>query len=67
MKDQLPPALTIGKVFLSNCSSLADNNLDDPLVPEIANVYKVKKYIMKQLQENGQKNMLPKTLFYIIY
>ena len=34
------PALTIGKVLLSICSLLAEPNPDDPLVPEIANLYK---------------------------
>ena len=67
MKVQLRPSLTIDKVFLSISSLLTDNNPDDPLVPEIANVYKVKKCIMKPLQENGQKNMLASILFYIIY
>ena len=40
MKDQWSPALTIGKVLLSISSLLTDPNPDDPLVPEIANVYK---------------------------
>jgi ubiquitin-conjugating enzyme E2 D/E len=34
------PALTIGKVLLSICSLLAEPNPDDPLVPEIAELYK---------------------------
>ena len=40
LKDQWSPALTIGKVLLSISSLLTDPNPDDPLVPEIANVYK---------------------------
>lgn len=40
LKDQWSPALTISKVLLSICSLLTDPNPDDPLVPEIANVYK---------------------------
>lgn len=40
LKDQWTPALTIGKVLLSICSLLTDANPDDPLVPEIANIYK---------------------------
>lgn len=40
LKDQWSPALTISKVLLSVCSLLTDPNPDDPLVPEIANVYK---------------------------
>ena len=40
LKDQWSPALTIGKVILSISSLLTDPNPDDPLVPEIANIYK---------------------------
>ncbi|OMH84395.1 Ubiquitin-conjugating enzyme E2 4 [Zancudomyces culisetae] len=40
LKDQWSPALTISKVLLSICSLLSDPNPDDPLVPEIANLYK---------------------------
>jgi len=40
LKGQWSPALTISKVLLSVCSMLADPNPDDPLVPEIAHVYK---------------------------
>eukprot|EP01103_Thecamoeba_quadrilineata_P004917 TRINITY_DN1478_c0_g1_i2.p1 TRINITY_DN1478_c0_g1~~TRINITY_DN1478_c0_g1_i2.p1 ORF type:complete len:173 (+),score=8.71 TRINITY_DN1478_c0_g1_i2:76-519(+) len=40
LKDQWSPALTISKVLLSICSLLTDPNPDDPLVPEIANLYK---------------------------
>ena len=41
LKDQWSPALTIGKVLLSISSLLTDPNPDDPLVPEIANIYKM--------------------------
>jgi ubiquitin-conjugating enzyme E2 D len=34
------PALTISKTLLSICSLLDDANPDDPLVPEIAHLYK---------------------------
>ena len=34
------PALTISKVLLSICSLFSDPNPDDPLVPEIAKLYK---------------------------
>ena len=46
LKDQWSPALNISKVLLSISSLLTDCNPDDPLVPEIANVYKTdrKKY-----------------------
>ena len=40
LKDQWSPALTISKVLLSICSLLTDPNPDDPLVPEIAQLYK---------------------------
>merc|ERR1711968_7342 len=40
LKDQWSPALTISKVLLSICSLLTDPNPDDPLVPEIAHIFK---------------------------
>lgn len=40
LKDQWSPALTISKVLLSVCSLLTDPNPDDPLVPDIAQLYK---------------------------
>jgi len=40
LKDQWSPALTISKVLLSICSLLTDPNPDDPLVPEIAKLFK---------------------------
>ncbi|XP_075905669.1 ubiquitin-conjugating enzyme E2 D2-like isoform X1 [Nelusetta ayraudi] len=40
LRSQWSPALTISKVLLSICSLLCDPNPDDPLVPEIARVYK---------------------------
>ena len=40
LKDQWSPALTISKILLSICSLLTDPNPDDPLVPEIAALYK---------------------------
>ncbi|KAJ0493642.1 putative ubiquitin-conjugating enzyme E2, ubiquitin-conjugating enzyme/RWD [Helianthus annuus] len=48
LKEQWSPALTISKVLLSNCSLLIDPNPDDPLVPEIAHMYKV-----EQVRDNG--------------
>ena len=39
LKNNWSPALTISKVLLSICSLLTDPNPDDPLVPEIANLY----------------------------
>ncbi|XP_042389731.1 ubiquitin-conjugating enzyme E2 10-like isoform X3 [Zingiber officinale] len=40
LKEQWIPGLTISKVLLSICSLLTDPNLDDPLIPEIAHMYK---------------------------
>ena len=40
LKDQWSPALTISKVLLSISSLLTDPNPDDPLVPDIAKLYK---------------------------
>lgn len=49
LKDQWSPSLTISKgifminptqVLLSICSIITDPDTDDPLVPEIAHVYK---------------------------
>ena len=40
LKEQWSPALTISKILISICSLLTDANPDDPLVPEIALVYK---------------------------
>lgn len=40
LRDQWSPALTISKVLLSICSMLTDPNPDDPLVPDIAHLYK---------------------------
>mmetsp|Transcript_31516 Transcript_31516/g.54625 ORF Transcript_31516/g.54625 Transcript_31516/m.54625 type:complete len:149 (-) Transcript_31516:124-570(-) len=40
LKDQWSPALTISKVLLSICALLTDANPDDPLVPEIAQIFK---------------------------
>ena len=39
LKDQWSPALTVGKVLLSIASLLCAPNPDDPLVPEIAELY----------------------------
>ncbi|MEQ2275218.1 hypothetical protein XENORESO_000318 [Xenotaenia resolanae] len=47
LRSQWSPALTISKVLLSICSLLCDPNPDDPLVPEIARIYKTdsQKYV----------------------
>lgn len=40
LKNQWSPALTLSKVLLSISSLLTDCNPDDPLVPEIAELYR---------------------------
>ena len=40
LKTEWSPALTISKVLLSICSLLCDPNPDDPLVPDIARLFK---------------------------
>ena len=40
LKDQWSPALTISKVLLSICSLMDEPNPNDPLVSEIAHLYK---------------------------
>jgi len=40
LKGEWSPALTISKVLLSICSLLSEPNPNDPLVPEIATLYK---------------------------
>ena len=40
LKNQWSPALTISKILLSICSLLSDPNPNDPLVPDIANLFK---------------------------
>ena len=46
LRAQWSPALTVSKVLLSICSLMADPNPEDPLVPEIARLFKTdrKKY-----------------------
>nr|TKW23649.1 hypothetical protein SEVIR_3G000400v2 [Setaria viridis] len=44
LKDQWSPALPISKVLLSICSLLTDPNPGDPLVPEIAHMYKTDRH-----------------------
>jgi ubiquitin-conjugating enzyme E2 D/E len=40
LKTNWSPSLTVGKLLLSICSLLAEPNPDDPLVADIANLYK---------------------------
>eukprot|EP00301_Raphidiophrys_heterophryoidea_P015372 c23976_g1_i1.p1 GENE.c23976_g1_i1~~c23976_g1_i1.p1 ORF type:complete len:148 (+),score=19.53 c23976_g1_i1:105-548(+) len=48
LKDQWSPALTISKVLLSICSLLTDPNPDDPLVPDIARMYKTNRDVYER-------------------
>ena len=48
LKKQWSPALTLSKVLLSIMSLLTDPNPDDPLVPEIASLYKTNKQKYKE-------------------
>ncbi|KAL0004722.1 hypothetical protein SO802_012283 [Lithocarpus litseifolius] len=43
LKEQWSPALTISKVLLSICSLLTDPNPNDPLVSDIAHLFKTDK------------------------
>ena len=52
LKTQWSPALSITKVLLSICSLLSDPNPDDPLMPEIANLYKTNR---EQFNKNAQE------------
>jgi ubiquitin-conjugating enzyme E2 D/E len=52
LKSQWSPALSITKVLLSICSLLSDPNPDDPLVPEIANIYKTNR---EQFNKNARE------------
>ena len=51
LTKQWSPALTISKVLLSICSLLCDPNPDDPLVGEIAALYKSDR---KQYDKNAR-------------
>lgn len=45
LKNNWSPALTLNKILLSLCSLLNEPNPDDPLVPEIAKLYKENKVL----------------------
>jgi ubiquitin-conjugating enzyme E2 D/E len=57
LKDQWNPTLTISGVLLSICSRLTDPNLDDPLVPEIAEIYKITVKSMKLRPVSGPQSL----------
>ena len=52
LKGQWSPALTISKVLLSIGSLMTDPNPDDPLVPEIATLYKTNRAQYEQEARN---------------
>ena len=52
LKENWSPSLTLSKILLSICSLLGDPNPDDPLVPEIANLYVKDR---KKHDENAKK------------
>jgi len=52
LRTQWSPALTVSKVLLSICSLLTDPNPDDPLVPEIARLFKTNKKGYEQAAKN---------------
>jgi ubiquitin-conjugating enzyme E2 D/E len=55
LKDQWSPALTVSKVLLSISSLLTDPNPDDPLVPDIAQLYKSNKVKYEQTAREWTK------------
>ena len=56
LKDQWSPALTISKVLLSICSLLTDPNPDDPLVTDIANLYKSNRPLYTKTAKEWTRN-----------
>ncbi|KAG7213056.1 hypothetical protein KM043_002387 [Ampulex compressa] len=56
LRSQWSPALTISKVLLSICSLLCDPNPDDPLVPEIARIYKTDREKYNELAREWTRN-----------
>uniref|UniRef100_A0A668AGN4 Ubiquitin-conjugating enzyme E2D 1a n=1 Tax=Myripristis murdjan TaxID=586833 RepID=A0A668AGN4_9TELE len=52
LRSQWSPALTVSKVLLSICSLLCDPNPDDPLVPDIAHIYKSDKQKYNRLAKD---------------
>jgi ubiquitin-conjugating enzyme E2 D len=62
LKSQYSPALTLSKILLSICSLLCDPNPDDPLVPEIARIYKTNRtqYEEKAREWTAQYAMVKK-------
>ena len=55
LKEQWSPALTLGKVLLSICSLMDDPNPEDPLVMEIAEIYKRDRGLYTEIAVNYTK------------
>jgi ubiquitin-conjugating enzyme E2 D/E len=48
LKSAWSPSLTLNRLLLSICSLLSDPNSDDPLVPEIATLFKTNRDLYNQ-------------------
>ena len=52
LKEQWSPALTISKLLLSICSLMDDQNPNDPLMLDIANLYIHERHIFNERAKN---------------
>ena len=52
LKDSWSPAINISKLLLCICSLLAEPNPNDPLVPEIAELYKNNRILHDEIAKN---------------
>ena len=52
LKEQWSPALTISKLLLSICSLMDDQNPNDPLMLDIANLYISHRHIFNERAKN---------------
>merc|ERR1711972_1303421 len=71
LRSQWSPALTVAKVLLSICSLLCDPNPDDPLVPDIARLYKTDpknttNWHRSGLKSTPHKNKIKINLTYVL-
>ncbi len=48
LKDNWSPSISLEKLLLSICSLMEEPNVSDPLVPEIANIYKESKELFNK-------------------
>ncbi|KAH9519789.1 Ubiquitin-conjugating enzyme E2 2 [Bulinus truncatus] len=63
LRSQWSPALTISKVLLSICSLLTDPNPDDPLVPEIARMFKTNRTEYNRLAKEWTASSMRSDVF----